>query len=110
MSFATIEEAWGVPTFGVEEIKPEHKKPEVQAAMLDRAESAQRSYLLVTSYLREVHRQHGAAGILSLLDEEAAEDLRWTLLTTFDFLNGRTLLGAFLCVCAIWLLLDALKK
>lgn len=110
MSFATLQEAWGVSTFGVEEIKPEHKDPQVQAAILDRTEAAQRSYLFVTSYLREVYRQHGAAGILSLLDEQVAEELRWALLASFDFLNGQNLVVAFLCICALWLLFDALKK
>ena len=110
MSFATIEEAWGVSTFGVEEIKPEYKEPEVQPAILDRTESAQRSHLFVTSYLREVYRQYGVTGVLSLLDEEVANDMRWSLLTTFDVLDPKNLLYAFLCICALWLLLDALKK
>lgn len=110
MSFATLEEAWGVSTFGVEEIKPEHKDPQVQAAILDRTEASQRSFQFVTSYLREVYLKHGVAGILSLLDAQVVEELRWAMLATVDFLNGQTLMFAFMCICAVWLLIDAMKK
>lgn len=110
MSFATLEEAWGVSTFGVEEVKPEMKKPEVQTEVLERAEASQRSAQFVAAYLREVYSRHGTAGILGLLDSEVARALRMDALLSLDWLDSSTLLFIFMCICALWLLMDLLRR
>ena len=110
MSFATLQEAWGVPTFGVEEIKPEMKRPEVQREVLDRAEASQRSMLFVTSYLREVYEKHGVAGVMGLMDESVVKELRIAALMSFDWLDANTLLFLFMCVCGLWLLIDIFRR
>lgn len=110
MSFATLQEAWGVPTFGVEEIKPEMKEVEVQQRVLDRTEASQRSHQFVTSYLRDVYEQHGVVGIMSLLDDRAVKELRMNALLSFDWLDANTLLALFVCVCALWLIMDMLRR
>ena len=110
MSFATLQEAWGVPTFGVEEIKPEMKDVEVQQRVLDRAEASQRSHLFVANYLRDVYDQHGISGVMSLLDANVVKELRMNALLSFDWLDANTLLTLFVCVCALWLIMDMLRR
>lgn len=110
MSFATLQEAWGVPTFGVEEIKPEAKEPAVQNEVLERTEASQRSRAFVTTYLREVYTQHGLAGVMSLLDEDVVKELRKAALMSFDWVDTQSLLFIFMCVCALWLVVDILKR
>lgn len=110
MSFATLQEAWGVPTFGVEEIKPELKQSEVQSEMLERTEASQRSMLFVTNYLREVHEKHGVAGIMGLMDAHVAKELRLHALLSFDWLNTNALLFLFMCMCGLWLLMDIFRR
>lgn len=110
MSFATLQEAWGVPTFGVEEIKSEMKQPEVQAEVLERSEASQRSFFFVSNYLRDVYQKHGAAGIMSLLDPEVVKDLRMAALLSFDWLDTNTLLFLFMLICGLWLVFDMLGR
>lgn len=110
MSFATLQEAWGVSTFGVEEIKPQMKAPAVQRDVLDRAEASQRSLHFVTQYLREVYAQHGVAGITSLFDENMVNALRMEALFSFDWVDTNTMLMLFMCVCGLWLIMDILRR
>lgn len=110
MSFATLQEAWGVPTFGVEESKPVAKQPAAQAEVLERTESSQRSLEFVTNYLRDVHQRHGIAGVMSLLDEQTVKDLRMAALLSFDWLDTNSMLFIFMCLCALWLLIDMLGR
>ena len=112
MSYALISEVWGVPTFGVgvEEAKPEMKRVDVQTEVLEKAEASQRSHLFVTNYLREVHARHGIAGIMGLLDPPVVKELRMAALLSFEWLNSETLLFVFMCLCAIWLVIDVLRR
>lgn len=110
MSFATLQEAWGVPTFGVEEIKPEMKRPEVQSEVLERTEASHRSYLFVKNYLQEVYEQHGVVGIMGLLEPPVIKQLRMEALMSFDWLDTHTLLFIFMCLCATWLVMDMLRR
>lgn len=110
MSFATLQEAWGVPTFGVEEVKPEMKKPEVQSEVLERAEASQRAQLFVANYLREVQQRHGIAGLAALLDPQTVQELRMAALLSFDWLDANSLLFVFMCLCALWLLIDMFSR
>lgn len=111
MSFATLQEAWGVPTFGdAEPDKPVEKQPEVQSDVLERTEASQRSQLFVANYLREVYQRHGAAGVLSLLDEDAQRDVRMAALLSFDWVDTNSLLFIFMCLCAVWLVMDLLRR
>lgn len=110
MSFATLQEAWGVPTFGVEEIKPEMKRPEVQSEVLDRAEASQRSSAFVTSYLRDTYDKHGVAGLMGLMDERMVQELRMNALMSFDWLDSHNLLFIFMCLCGVWLVMDILRR
>ncbi len=110
MSFATLQEAWGVATFGVVEEANELKDAKVQGEVLDRAEASQRSHLFVTQYLRDVHAKHGIAGIMGLLDEGVVKEMRMAALLSFDWLDANTLLFVFMCLCALWLLMDVLRR
>lgn len=110
MSFATLQEAWGVPTFGVQEIKPEMKQVEVQQMVLDRTEASQRSHQFVASYLRDVYEQHGVAGIMGLMDDRVVKELRMNALLSFDWLDSTTMLAVFMCVCGLWLIMDMLRR
>lgn len=110
MSFATLQEAWGVDTFGVEEVRPDAKRPEVQQQVLERTEASQRSQLFVQTYLRDMYEKHGAAGIMGLLDEQVIKDLRMAALMSFDWLDTSTLLFAFMCLCALWLIADTFRR
>ena len=110
MSFATLQEAWGVPTFGVEEIKPDMKRPEVQSEMLERGEASNRSMLFVTNYLREVYERHGVAGVMGMMDEHVVKEIRMHALMSFDWLDTNTLLFLFMCLCGLWLLMDILRR
>ena len=109
MSFATLQEAWGVPTFGVNPIEPEAKNKEVQREVLDRTEASQRSMSFVTNYLREVYSKHGVTGIMGLLDEKVVKELRMNALMSFDWLDANTLLFGFMCLCGLWLLIDMFR-
>lgn len=111
MSFATLQEAWGVPTFGTAEPdKPAEKKQEVQSEVLERTEASQRGQLFVVNYLREVFQRHGAPGVLSLLDEDAQRELRMAALLSFDWVDTNSLLFIFMCLCAVWLVMDLLRR
>ena len=110
MSFATLQEAWGVSSFGVQEVKPEMKQPEVQREVLERAEASQRSMLFVTNYLRQVYSERGIAGIQGLLDEDVVKELRMAAFMSFEWVDANTLLFGFMCVCALWLLADVFRR
>jgi hypothetical protein len=106
MSFATLEEAWGVPTFGIQEVTPEHKQRATQDEVLDRAEASQRAYLFVNNYLKDVYERHGATGVLGLMDAPVARDVRLAALMSFDFMDTTVLFFVFMCLCGLWLLAD----
>jgi hypothetical protein len=110
MSFATLQEAWGVATFGVEEVKPVNKQPVVQRKALEQAEGAQRANSFVTQYLQDVYKQHGIAAVLSLMDARMMHDLRIDALLSFDWLDSNSLMFLFMCVCGLWLVADLLRK
>lgn len=110
MSFATLQEAWGVPTFGVEELKPEAKQPAMQLEVLDRVETTQRNVTFVSTYLREVYDRHGVAGVMGLLDDDVVRELRIAAFMSFDWLDANTLLFAFMCLCGFWLIMDILRR
>lgn len=110
MSFATLQEAWGVSTFGVQEMEPEAKQPRVQAEALERTEASQRSQAFVTNYLRETYDKRGVAGVMSLLDEEVLRELRTNALLSFEWLDTHTMLFVFMCLCALWLVLDVFRR
>ena len=110
MSFATLQEAWGVTTFGVEEIKPEKKAVVAQREVLDQAEASQRSVYFVTQFLRDVYDRHGVAGITSLLDDRIMSDIRMEAVLSFDWVDTNTLLMLFMCICGLWLIMDILRR
>lgn len=111
MSFATLQEAWGVPSFGTPEPdKPEEKQPQVQSEVLERTEASQRSHLFAVNYLREVFQRHGAPGVLSLMDEDMQREVRMAALLSFDWVDTNSLLFIFMCLCAIWLVMDLLRR
>lgn len=110
MSFATLQEAWGVSTFGVEEVKPEMKNPVVQTDVLEKAEASQRSALFVTHFLRDVYEKHGAAGVMSFMDERMVHDLRMASLFSFDWVDTNSVLFIFMCLCGVWLVMDILRR
>lgn len=112
MSFATLQEAWGVPTFGAAEPddRAAEKQPEVQSDALERTEASQRSQLFVVNYLREVFQRHGAPGVMSLLDEDAQREVRMAALLSFDWVDTNSLLFLFMCLCGVWLLMDLLRR
>lgn len=110
MSFATLQEAWGVSTFGLEEIQPEMKRPEVQSEVLERSEASQRSMHFVINYLRDVYNKHGIVGIMGLLDEHVVKELRMSALLSFDWLDTHTLLFCFMCLCGLWLVFDMFRR
>lgn len=114
MSFATLQEAWGVPTFdesfASRPQQPDTKTRDVQDEVLDRAEASQRSMLFVTNYLREMYSKNGVAGVMGLMDEEVVKELRMHALLSFDWLDSHTLLLVFMCLCALWLVMDLLRR
>lgn len=129
MSFATLQEAWGVATFGelVEASPTEPPKqarqagqsalatPQPEEAVADdnageRSEASQRSFLFCTNYLREVYQKHGSAGLAGLMDEDMMRQLRLECLLSFDWVDTNALLFIFMCICALWLLADVLGR
>lgn len=110
MAFATLQEAWGVATFGVDELVQEYKKPEVQNMALERAEASQRSMLFVTNYLREVYEKHGVAGVMGLLDDQVVKELRMAAFLSFDWLDANSLLVLFMVLCGLWLVMDIFRR
>ena len=110
MSFATLQEAWGVPSFVAEPMVPEERKPEVQRAVLEKMDASQKSWLFVTNYIRKLHSERGAAAVVGLMDPKLAQDVRVLTLTSFEWLDAEAMMIAFLCVCALWLLGGALGR
>lgn len=110
ISFATLQEAWGVPNFGVQPVAPEAKKPEVQRDVLEKAESSQKSWLFVTNYIRQLHAERGAAAVMGLMDPKLVREVRMQTLISFEWLDAEAMLLGFLFVCALWLLGDALRR
>ena len=110
MSFATLQEAWGVTTFGVEEVKPALKAEAVQREALDKTEASQRSMYFVAQYLRDVYAQHGVAGVMSLLDERVIKEIRMEALFSLDWIDTNTMLLLFMFVCGLWLIMDILRR
>jgi hypothetical protein len=117
MSFATLEEAWGVSHF--EDAAAAGGPPPPPAASsaamdelraLERMEASQRSQLFVTNYLRDAYERHGVAGIMGLLDERAVRDLRMAAIMSFDWLDANVLLFVFMCLCGVWLAMDVLRR
>jgi hypothetical protein len=110
MSFATLEEAWGVPVFGVSEVKPEMKQKETQRRVLERAESAQRSYTFVTNYIRDVYENHGIAAVMGLMNRRIVSELRKEALWSFEWLDANSMLFVFSCLCVLYLLADIFRR
>jgi len=117
MTFATLQEAWGVPAFvgtdtsaAAPEVKPNPKSPTVQQNVLEQTQTAQNNLLFVTAYMRQVYKQGGAAAVLGLMDADIAKAVRSQSLLTFDWLDADALLLGFLFACALWLFGDALKR
>lgn len=110
MSFATLQEAWGVPTFGYVEEEPIVRKTDVQSEVLERTEASQRSLFFVKNYLRDVYNNHGVAGITSLMDEDMTTALHKAAFFSFDWLDANSALFIFACLCAFWLLMDIARK
>ena len=111
MSFASLQEAWGVSTFGgVEPVEPPAKQPQVQKPVLEQTQSAQTDFTFVTNYIRSVYKQQGAAGVLGLMDPECSKAIRRDSVLSFDWVDADALLLGFLFVCALWLIGDAVKK
>ena len=113
MSFATLQEAWCVATFGDVDMKQATRSniPDVKASeVLERGEAARRSMYFVTNYLKDVYEQHGVAGIMSLLDERAIRDLRMAAIFSFDWLDANVMLFIFMCLCGMWLAMDILRR
>jgi hypothetical protein len=110
MSFATLQEAWGVSTFGIEDPTPDLKQPAVQQSVLEKAEASQRSALFVQNFLRDMYQKHGVAGIMGLMDEDVVKELRLAALWSFDWMDTTTLLFIFMCLCGLWLIADILRK
>ena len=110
MSFATLQEAWGVPSFGVQPVVPEASKPEVQREVLEKSDASQKSWLFVASYIRKLYSERGAAAVMGLMDPKLAQEVRMQTLTSFEWLDAEAMMIAFLCVCALWLLGDALGR
>ena len=110
MSFATLQEAWGVPAFGVQPVEPEAKKPETQRDVLEKSESSHKSWLFVTNYIRQMHAERGAAAVLGLMDPKLVREMRMQTIMSFEWLDAEAMLMGFLFVCALWLMGDALRR
>lgn len=110
MSFATLQEAWGVQTFDAAVPVPEAKTQKAQDDALEKTEASQRSLLFVTNYIREVYGRYGVAGVMGLMDEEVVKELRTSALLSFDWLDANTMLVAFMCLCALWLVMDLFRR
>ena len=124
MTFATLQEAWGVPAFVAADsapvsppatptdagAKPNPKSPAMQRSVLEQTQTAQNNLLYVTAYIRQAYKQQGAAGVLGLMDADIAKAVRSQSLLTFDWLDADALLLGFLFACALWLCGDALKR
>lgn len=111
-TFATLQEAWGVTTFGSQAKEaaaaPDRRREEREA--LDRTEAAKREMLFVSTYIRRLYRQRGVAAVLGLMDPEVVRAVRTEALLSLEWLNSEALLFGFLVACALWLLADLLRR
>lgn len=123
-TFATLQEAWGVSTFGepggsgaagesgaaASPADSPAKRADAARDVLDRTEGATRELLFVTTYIRRLYKERGVSAVLGLMDPEVLRAVRTEALLSFEWLNADALLFGFLVVCALWLLADVLRR
>ena len=118
MSFATIEEAWGVsslssgsalpPTVPVDQTPKPVKDPWVPTEVSNKQPTA-RDHHYVRNFIDMTYQSRGISGVLSLLNRQVMNDLRMTSFLNPSWLSMNQLLGVLLVLFAMVVLLDVLK-
>lgn len=119
MTFATIEEAWGVTTLNSSpslsprtvpaDPTPRPKRDPNAPAEVYEHQSSARERAYVRDFIDRTYTDHGIAGVMALLSRRVLTDVRTVSFVGPQWMSMNQLLGVLLALFVIVVLLDILR-